>query len=422
MLIIKHNILREKVGQKPSKSKEEKLMKTKVLAALIVFAMCLAAAACGGSPAAPAPAGTPNQDASGGTADALSHAGEAGDLGGVLGAELVMIINADNALGINDRGWNAQGWSGFQSYAEANGMTATWYRPGDNSTQGYLNAISTAINSGGQVVVGMGVQTLAAIEVAREDYPNVKFISVESFIGDDASMTPNHLSLIHALHEGGYLAGMTAVSAGFKEIGIITGRDVIGMTMWTWGMIQGVNDTAARLGINDINLRHTFMNSSTATPETQALAASWYADGVEVILCMVAGGNNSVFAAATAANMPVFGADVDQSGESPMVLTSPIRLLDISLVDAVGTAFDGTFQGGREIYRDTNDGFMGMATETWRLDEFGYTVEDYNRDLEDFKNDVGGKRTGIITPLTHPAIEDDLWAALDQHINFNHIR
>jgi len=347
--------------------------------------------------------------------------GGGGDSGGegVAGANVAFVIPADDALGINDKGWIQMTWTGVKTYCEENGKTSTWYRPVDNSMQGYLDCMATAINSGTEVIVSLGFQPTEALAVAQYDYPDTYFISVEpDGMDDEALLAPNHYAIFHQTDQAGFLAGVAAIKGGFKDIGVLHGLDVPGMNIWVYGYIQGFNYAAGKLGVTDVKVRHFYANTATASPDLQALAASWYEDGCDLILTMLAGGNNSLFAAADAAGKPCFGADVDQGIESDMVLTSPVKRLEVTVPRGLATVYDGTFKGGVYRWFNVDDDAVGLATGHWRVPN--YTVEEYEQDFQNFVNDVDGVRSGM---LTEQKVRTDqsinaiaaLWDAMPEH-------
>ncbi|MDR1246736.1 MAG: BMP family ABC transporter substrate-binding protein [Clostridiales Family XIII bacterium] len=388
-----------------------------VLALTIV--MLFATAACGGGGnggGSDAQAGSSEEQTAGGDADTTAS-----------GATIAFIIPADDALGINDRGWIQMTWTGVQSYGDANGKTYTWYRPLDNSTQGYYDAMTTAINDGTEVIISLGSQPVEATIQAQNDYPDTYFIAVEPS-GIEEYLTDNTYAIFHQVDEAGFLAGVAAVRGGFKDIGVLTGLDIPPMNIWSYGYIQGINYAAGELGITDIKVRHHYVNTSAASPEIQTLAASWYNDGCDIIIPMMAGGNPSLFASADAADKPCFGGDVDQGEQSEHILTGAVKRLEETVPAALASIYDGTFPGGTYRWMNVDDGMVGLATGHWRMDQFGYTLDDYNADLEAFKSDEGGQRSGILTEdtvRTDPNSDafDALWAAMGtKNIEFTNIK
>ena len=393
------------------KSKKARMLLMLVTCIMLVFGM----AACGGGGGG---------GGGGSTADDAQAAAE--EMYAVAGADIAFVLPADDKLAINDRGWIQETWTGVKNFATANGKTCTWYIPLDNSTQGYYDAMTTAINSGSEVIMALGSQPVEATALAAADFPDTHFISVEGNGAEDF-LVPNWYVMIHSSNHAGFLAGVAAVSGGFVDIGLVTGLDIPPMNIWTYGYLQGINYTAGELGITNVAVRHHYVHTSAASPDIQTLCASWYEDGVDLIIPMLAGGTPSLFAAADAAQKPCFGADVDQGAMSEMVLTGAIKKLAETVPAALATVYDGTFKGATLEWIGIDEDAIGLATGHWRMDPFGYTIADYEKAYNDFKTNVNGQRANLLTERevrTDPNSDalDALWGALpQQNIKFTNI-
>jgi basic membrane protein A len=100
------------------------------------------------------------------------------------------------------------------------------------------------------------------------------------------------------------------------------------------------------------------------------LAASWYNNGVEVIFACGGAVGNSVMAAAEQAGKKVVGVDVDQSGESPTVITSATKGLRPSVYTCIVDYYNGSFPGGKSlVFSAANDG-VGLPMETSKFTKF----------------------------------------------------
>lgn len=392
----------------------------------LCFMLVLALAACSGGGGGGKDAAPPANNG-GGEAAAPSGGGDEPADFGIAGANIAFVIPSDDKNAINDRGWIEGTWTGVKGFAEANGKTCTWYIPLDNSAQGYYDAMVTAISSGTEIIVSLGSQGLEGTVMAANDFPDTYFIPVENN-GIEPDVTPNMYAILHQSDEAGFLAGIAAVKGGFKNIGLFTGMDIPPINIWVMGYLQGINYQAGMDGITDIQVRQHYANALAATPEAQALAASWYEDGCDLIIPMAAGANVSLFAAADAAQKSCFGADVDQGPQSEMILTCAIKKLWETVPKAVSTVYDGTFKGGTYKWETVDDDAVGLATGTWRMDKFGYTVAEYEADFEAFRNNVNNQRSSI---LTEPQVRkdqnadlfDQLWDALPaKNVTFNNIK
>jgi basic membrane protein A len=389
-----------------------------VVAAILVFAL----AACGGGDSAGGNAGGAEENAGTSEAPPANSGGES-----VAGSNIAFVLPADDTLGINDRGWIQMTWEGVKTYGDANGKTYTYYHPLDNSTQGYYDAMTTAINSGTEVVISLGSQPVEAVVQAEKDYPDVYFIAVEPS-GIETQLSDNTYAMFHQADQAGFLAGVAAVKGGFKNIGVLTGLDIPPMNIWSYGYIQGINYAAGKEGVTGIKVRQHYVNTSAASPEIQATVASWYEAGCDLIIPMMAGGNPSLFAAADAADRPCFGGDVDQGEQSKHILTGAVKKLEETVPAALATIYDGTFPGGTYKWLNVDDDAVGLATGHWRMDEYGYTLDAYAADFEAFKKDADGQRNGLLTEDevrtdSNSDAFDALWDAMPiKNIEFTNIK
>ena len=115
----------------------------------------------------------------------------------------------------------------------------------------------------------------------------------------------------------------------------------------------------------------------SASPELQAMATGWYQNGTEVIFCCGGSMFQSVAAAASAEDGKVVGVDVDQSFESPAVITSAMKGLADATQWAIAKHYDGAFAeiGGSVTSLGAADNAVGLPTATWSL--ANWSVADY---------------------------------------------
>ena len=139
-----------------------------------------------------------------------------------------------------------------------------------------------------------------------------------------------------------------------------------------YGFIQGAEFAARELQLSDgaITVNYHYTGGFAATPEAQTLAASWYNNGVDVIFACGGAVGNSVMAAAEQAGKKVIGVDVDQSGESPTVITSAMKGLQASVYACISDYYNGRFPGGQTlVFSATNDG-VGLPMDTSKFQTF----------------------------------------------------
>ncbi len=348
----------------------------KVFALLLALMMVLGAVACtpAEQPAAetPAPAVT--------EAPAPEATPEATPEPAATGFEVALITDIGT---IDDKSFNQGAWEGVEAYAKANGKTYKYYQPTEQSNDAYLAQIEIAVQNGAKIIVTPGFLFETPIFIAQDQFPDVAFILLDGSPnnGDWSAGAPtyktgpNTVGVTYAEHESGYLAGYAAVKDGNTKLGFMGGMAVPAVVRFGYGFAQGANDAAKELGVN-VDLMYHYTGGFDATPEAQALAASWYNNGTEVIFACGGAVGFSVFAAAEAAGAKSIGVDVDQSGESATVITSAMKSLAPGVEMLIKQFYDGTFPGGQGLVLDASNNSVGLPFASSKFATF--TQADYD--------------------------------------------
>ncbi len=150
------------------------------------------------------------------------------------------------------------------------------------------------------------------------------------------------------------------------------------------------------MGLTDVTMNYHYVGGFAPTPEAQALAASWYNDGIEVIFAAAGGAGNSVMAAAEAADGKyVIGVDVDQSGESDTIITSAMKGLGDSVYQTIAAYYANEFPGGVTTVKEASNNGVALPMETSQFNVF--TQADYDAVFAKIASDEGGIASGIKT-------------------------
>ena len=304
---------------------------------------------------------------------------------GVFAAETYEIAMVTDIGTIDDKSFNQGTWEGIVEYAEKNGKTFNYYQPTAQSTEVYLDMIEQAVNAGAKVVVTPGFLFEQPIFQAQDMYPDVSFILIDGnpndgdwskATGPEYRTEKNAVGIVYAEEQAGFLAGYAAVKDGYTKLGFMGGMAVPAVIRFGYGFVQGAEYAANELGIKDLQMNYHYTGGFEATPEAQSLAASWYADGIEVIFACGGAVGNSVMAAAEAADAKVIGVDVDQSSQSKTVITSATKGLAPSVIQTLTEYYDGKFPGGEALVMDAaSDGVsLPMATSQFKT----FTQADYD--------------------------------------------
>jgi len=344
----------------------------KILAMLLVLAMALSLVACGGSsapaatePKADAPAAATNPDE---IPDEMTSAD---------GKYQVAFITDVGQL--KDKSFNQGTYDGVKLYAAANGKSYKYYQPanGDQATDDdRIDAMKLACENGAEVVVAAGFMQESALKAAAEAYPNVNFVFIDGYpIGFD-----NVAGIAFQEEQSGYLAGYATVMEGYTELGFMGGGGGTNPACqrFGYGFFQGADAAAKEMGVKvNMNYSWAYGASFSASPELQTMATGWYANGTEVIFACGGSMFQSVAAAASAEDGKVVGVDVDQSFESPAVITSAMKGLADATQWAIAKHYNGEFAeiGGTSTSLGAKDNAVGLPVATWKLE--GWSVEDY---------------------------------------------
>ena len=307
------------------------------------------------------------------------------DTGGAeaMSKELALITDLGT---IDDKSFNQGAWEGVKMYAEENNKTYEYYQPTEQSTIAYLDAIELAVKGGAIVIVTPGFLFEEPIYLAQDQYPDVSFILLDGSPndGDWSGGMPNYntagntVGVTYAEHEAGFLAGYAAVMDGYRNLGFMGGMAVPAVKKFGHGFVQGAEYAGKELGLakDSIPIKYFYTGGFAATPEAQAMASSWYNDGVEVIFACGGAVGNSVMAAAEATGNKVIGVDVDQSSESPTVITSSMKDLKVSVYDCISDYYNNRFPGGQDIVFTCANNGVGLPMNTSKFSEF--TQADYD--------------------------------------------
>lgn len=299
--------------------------------------------------------------------------------------ELALITDVGN---IDDKSFNEASWNGVKAYAEANKIGYAYYRPSEDSTAAREETIGTAISKGAKVVVCPGYLFEEAIYNVQTKYPNVQFLLLDGEPHTADYSTYKTESNVHCIlykeEQAGYLAGYAAVMDGYKKLGFCGGMAVPAVVRYGYGFVQGAEAAAAEKGLAQgaVSINYWYAGGFAPTDDIRTKMDGWYTGGTEVVFSCGGGIYLSVVAAAEAANGKVIGVDVDQSAVSPMIITSAMKELAVSVQQSLKALYDNGKKwpadlAGKTATLGAAEGDVGLPTSTdsWRLKNF--TVEQY---------------------------------------------
>ena len=365
----------------------------KILALLLALVMVLSLAACGSSGSSKAEGADAIPD------EMTSKDGK---------YEIAFITDVGQ---LKDKSFNQGTYDGVKSYASAAGKTYKYYQPanGNEATDDdRYDAMKLAATNGAKVIVCAGFMQGAALEKAAKEFPDVKFVFIDGW----AMGLPNLAGIAFQEEQCGYLAGYAAVMEGYTKLGFSGGGGGTNPACdrYGYGFVQGADAAAKAKGVNvEMNYSWLYGSNFSASSELQTMAAGWYQNGTEVIFACGGSMFQSIAAAASAEDGKVIGVDVDQSFDSPTVITSAMKGIGEGAAQALKaaeseeswTAFNG--DGTNTVILGAKDNAVGLPTATWSLK--GWTTEQYEAMLADI---VSGKVVVDGADVPEPASTDNV--------------
>ena len=293
------------------------------------------------------------------------------------GYELALITDIGT---IDDKSFTQGSWEGLKKYAEEKGITYKYYKPAGKDTDSKIDSIYLAISSGAKLIVTPGYLFEPAIYKVQDTHPEINFVLLDGTPQDgtytDFRIEKNVYAVLYAEEEAGFLAGYGVVKEGYTNLGVMGGMAEPSVIRFGYGFVQGADYAAKELGVKNIKIDYTYIGGYEPTPEVQTKASSWFIKGVQVIFAPAGGAGNSVMSAAEQNKGYVVGVDVDQSVESPTVITSAMKMIGESVYNAIDEFYKGNFPGGNSVILDAKVHGIGLPMETSKFKNF--TKEDYD--------------------------------------------
>lgn len=282
--------------------------------------------------------------------------------------------------------YNENIYNGIRMYALAAGVSFSYYDVEESTHEDYRNAIIHAADNHARVIVCAGENFQKAVGELQDVYPQISFLLIDGVPIEESGAAIEIAENVHCVafkeEQSGYLAGYMAVLEGYRRFGFIGGVEAASVIRYGYGYLQGIDDAAARLQLDDVIVNYWYAGTYAPELESQEKASGWYDSGTEVIFACGGPLYESVLQAAEEKDGIMIGVDVDQSRESERILTSAIKdsanAVIISLDDfyAAGGRWSESYAGKRRLYgaKENCTGIPVTDTE-WRFENV--TTDEY---------------------------------------------
>lgn len=349
-------------------------MKKRVLGLLLcgVMAFSMLASGCGGSNDAPVPEEN-NQ-----SADATEN-----------GLKIAIVSSPS---GVDDGSFNQNNYEGIQSFiANHPDASVTPVKEESGDTAAAVQAVADIV-ADYNVIVCCGFQ-FAGIGAIAQDNPNVNFILVDINPTDAQGQeinAENVYAMTFAEQESGFYAGVAAaLETQSNKVAVVNGIAYPSNVNYQYGFESGVNYANKNLGtsaevveiasyagtdVTGANVGGNYVGTFADEATGKVVGNALINEGCDILFVAAGGSGNGVFTAAKeAGNVKVIGCDVDQyddgaNGDSNVVLTSVLKVMDKNVEKQLNAVIDGTFAGKNDL--------LGADT-----DSTGYVKEDGRNQL-----------------------------------------
>ncbi|HSQ27544.1 MAG TPA: BMP family ABC transporter substrate-binding protein, partial [Anaerolineales bacterium] len=270
--------------------------------------------------------------------------------------------------GIDDKSFNATAWKGVTDAIEQMGIEGK-YLESQQQTD-YEKNINAFIEEGCNLIVTVGFLLGDATQAMAEANPDQKF-SIVDYAYDP--VLPNVLGQVFNTQEAGFLAGYLA--AGVTKTGVVGtfgGLQIPPVTVFMDGFVLGVNyynevkgTSVTALGWDPAGQTGLFTGNFESADDGRTMAENLMDEGADIIM-PVAGpvGLGSAAAAQERGNVYIIGVDSDWYLTAPsytdIILTSVLKNMDATTMQAIQAALDGSFAGG-VIVGNLENGGVGLA-------------------------------------------------------------
>jgi len=213
------------------------------------------------------------------------------------------------------------------------------------------------------LIIAVGFLMQDAVEKVSKDYPDVKFMIIDSSITD----RPNVASAMFKTEQCGYLVGVMSGllekapgipnAKGKNTVGLVGGMAIPPVNDYIAGFIQGAKSVNSDI---KIDLKYTGKFDDPALGKTTAL--SQIAAGADIVFHIAGGTGTGVIDAAKEKNVYAIGVDADQNYMAPEnVITSALKGMDVATFNIIKGAMDDKFKSGEVSFDLSNNG-VGFAT------------------------------------------------------------
>ena len=268
--------------------------------------------------------------------------------------------------GVNDQSFNQSSWEGLQSFKKNNSGTEVSYLESKQESD-YASNLDKAVDSGSNLVWGIGFVMSDAVLKAAKSNPDVSYAIVDNSYGDK---TPaNVTGVMFRAQEPSFMVGYVAAkTTKTNKVGFIGGIKGNIIDQFQYGYQAGVQYAAKELG-KDITVDVQYAESFGDASKGKAIANKMFSSGCDIVFHAAGNVGVGVIEAAKEANKFAIGVDRDQAYLAPAnVLTSALKLSSVAVENISKEAMNGSKIGGKTFTYGLKENAVGIPTENKNMD------------------------------------------------------
>jgi len=315
--------------------------------------------------------------------------------------ETKQVAIVSSPSGVDDGSFNENCYNGVLDFiADNSNYEVTPVQETTGDTTAAVTAVADIV-ADYDIIVCCGYQ-FAGIGTIAEENPDVDFILVDSYptnADGEETVYDNIYAMQFKEQESGFAAGVAAaLETESGKVAVVNGIAYPSNVNYQYGFESGVNYANAKYGtsaeivelasyagtdVTGENVGGNYVGSFADEATGKVVGESLIAEGVDIIFVAAGSSGNGVFTAAKeASGVQVIGCDVDQyddgvNGDSNIVLTSALKVMDKNVTLQLQNFADGTFAGENALLGADTDS-TGYVSEDGRCQLSSDTIEKVN--------------------------------------------
>lgn len=316
-----------------------------------------------------------------------------------------------SAAGQNDNGYNQSAVEGAKKAADEFGIEYKVVEP----TTGVPQALESLADDGYNVIFNLEydfealIQGTGGAQPIAEMYPDTTFVCVNDNPNQDEdgnTIHDNVISVLFDVHQASFVAGalttlvnenaetlfgtdgynFTPADNGGRSVGFIGGTNSNGITVFSYGYIEGINYEAEKAGVNyDYYAKYDAGFADSATGST--VAGTYYNQGANIVFSVAGSVGDGVASKAKEEGKLAIQVDANKDDQQPgYVLTSVIKNTEVPVYDIVKEAVNGKID---KMDRAQTYSLASGAASITDLSEISKHIQDSGKDKwEEIKTEI----------------------------------